>query len=1147
MSLSARYSARDLAELLGTHPPTPEQTAVIEAPLSPVVVVAGAGSGKTETMAARVVWLVANGFVQPQDVLGLTFTRKAALELATRLADKLAMLRRAGVGDHAAGAGSEQGSGVERGSEHGSEQGSEQRPPSGRSPGSPAAGGPTVPVETVPDAFDLPTISTYHAYAGRLVSEHGLRLGVEPDARLLSEAASWQLAHQVVGAYAGDMSLMDRAESTVVRAVLGLSAELGEHLVPTQEAEDWVRRVEARLRALPGRDGSRPTAPGRNTADALAVQALVYPLVEEYRRAKAAEGALDFGDQMALAARLAREVPEVGVGERVRFRAVLLDEFQDTSEAQMVLLRSLFGGADLPVTAVGDPHQSIYGWRGASASTLTRFPQEFAVSGVEADVLHLSTSWRNDVAVLAAANAVADPLREATPIPVRTLDARDGAGSGSVEAARLGDHVAEAAHVATWVREHWGRPGARTAAVLCRARAQFPTVVDALRSLGLPVEVVGLGGLLDTPEVLDLVALLWVAQEPTRGDQVMRLLAGPVCRLGAADIDLLWSWARHQARAERRDAHGADGPVVHSGREHAAVLAEAVDSPPPGTWADPTGRRLSPAAVSRVGWLGGVLRRVRTLVGLPLPDLLTEAERLLGLDLEVAADPELHPAWGRAQLDALGEVAAGFAAGADRATLGGFLSWLDAAREHERGLEGVEVPELAEIQVDSSAVQVLTVHAAKGLEWDIVAVPGLVEGTFPAGTARATHDGSGWTVGPRRDRGWLSGIGHLPTPLRGDREGRPTLGWLSVADTHELASDLDRLALEGGAYAIQEERRLAYVALTRARHRMLLTAPVWSTGRSPRVTSRFLLDVLAEPQAGVTLREWAPMPDPDDPVENVNPRSLEESLAPWPVDGGRRRTAVRDLVAAMSSARAMGRAESGCGPDRTRDRDELWTLATMLLAERDEARRSPPTSVVPAHLSTTAVVRLASDPDGFLAAQRRPMPTPPAVHARMGTSFHAWVEQHFSAPALVDLDDWAAGDDEHRPEDDLEVLRSNFLASEWAARSPVAVEVAVETVIAGRTVRGRIDAVFEDDDGGVTIVDWKTGRTGEPGRERLRALQLAVYRVAYSRLTGRHEDAVRGAFFFAGDGRTVRPDLPGAEALEELLGALGPTPEDGPA
>ena len=127
-------------------------------------------------------------------------------------------------------------------------------------------------------------------------------------------------------------------------------------------------------------------------------------IVEAFVRLKREREALDFADQVALAARVAGSVPLVGQVERERFKAVLLDEFQDTSEAQLMLLRSLFHDASVALTAVGDPNQSIYGWRGASATTLLRFPTEFAGTDGPADVLPLSTSWRNDELILAAAN-----------------------------------------------------------------------------------------------------------------------------------------------------------------------------------------------------------------------------------------------------------------------------------------------------------------------------------------------------------------------------------------------------------------------------------------------------------------------------------------------------------------------------------------------------------------------------------------------------------------------------------------------------------------------------------------------------------------------------------------------------------------------
>jgi DNA helicase-2/ATP-dependent DNA helicase PcrA len=1080
-----RLSAHRIAHALGAPPPTAEQVAVIEGPLRSTLVVAGAGSGKTETMASRVLWLVANGLARPEEILGLTFTRKASMELATRLTDKLSQLRRAGV----------------------------WQPEDG------------------PDTLIPPTVSTYHAYAGKLVSEHGLRFGVEPDSRLLTEAASWQLAHEVVHAHRGPMPGLDLASSTVVHALMHLSGELAEHLVESREVAAWLADRADAVDALPGRDGRKPLKVGADTAATLRTKMLMLPLVEAYRTAKETRSALDFADQMAIAARLARDLPAVGASERSRYRVVLLDEFQDTSEAQMVLLTSLFAGSDVPVTAVGDPHQSIYGWRGASATTLSRFPRVFG-DDEPTPVMPLSTSWRNSQAVLRLANATAAPLRERSRIDVRELVAAPHAAQGSVDAARLSTHVEEADHVARWVKERFHDPSGgwtgRSAAVLCRNRAQFDTVVAALRRHGLPVEVVGLGGLLNAPELLDLVSLLWAAQDPGRGDYVMRLLTGPVTRLGAADLEVMWSWARH---------------LVEDHPDEEATLGEALDNPPPRRWTTQRGNALSEAAAGRLEQLSRAVRRVRAAVGVPLPDLVLEAERALGLDIEVAADPDLPDGWGdswaRAHLDALVDVAATFGATADRPTLGGFLDWLEAARDHERGLEDVEVPELAEVSVRSGAVQVLTVHAAKGLEWDVVAVPGLAEGVFPVLRGSAKQVDGAWSYSPHAVKGWLTGIAALPYPLRGDSDGLPSVPWHSVRSTHDLKDALEQVAEDGIAHRVEEERRLAYVAFTRARHEMLLTAPVWSTGKSPRLTSRFLEEALQATGTGTSadppsLRRgvWADLPE-DETVDN--PLLAEQTTAAWPVLASPRRRHVAEVVQAVLESRRTT-AGPPADPDPTDPRAEQ---ARMLLAEReaDRHRRASPVEL-PEHLSTSAVLSLVSDPDRYLRRLRRPLPTPPAPQAQVGTDFHAWVEQHYSAASLVDLDDLPGSADDPAA-DTIEALRATFLGSEWASRVPVDVEVAVETTIAGRVVRGRIDAVFPRAGGGFTVVDWKSGRPGTAEEQRVRSLQLAVYRVAYARLRRCALEDVDAAFYYASTGQTVRPALPTEGEVEATVGSLG--------
>lgn len=1111
-------SAVEIADLLGLHHPTPEQTAIIESPLEPLLVVAGAGSGKTDTMAARVVYLLANDLVEPERVLGLTFTRKAAGELAERVRGRLRVLN-ARLG---------------------------------------ARGSRT-------SAFAGPSISTYNSYAAALVGDHAVRLGLEPSARLLGEAGRWQLAHDVVEHWAQDLDV-DLAPSTVTAAVLDLAGGLAEHLVDPAELRAEAERLVEAIAGAP--ETEKLKAADRNllaeVQRSLALRARLVDLVEAFTLRKRETDVVDFADQVALAARLAREVPDVGAGERARFGVVLLDEYQDTSVAQLGLLRHLFGGASgagagHPVTAVGDPHQSIYGWRGASAGGLERFGTDFPRNGPDgpepAGYLALSTSWRNDRAVLVAANLLAEPLRAAAGagagavsgaggeagsrgIVLPTLRPRADAGSGEVVSAYLATAADEARAVAEFVVErrrslraerdatlaeqrrsdphrsdlHRDAPPV-TAAVLCRKRSQFPVLEAALLEAGLPVEVVGLGGLLTTPEVIDLIAALEAAHDPSRGDSLMRLLTGPRARLGLADLHALSDWSAEQSSPvpHRRGAPttpvAGDGPVQAPAPDvvDERSIVDALDALPRADWVSRHGRTLSGPGRARLVELAGLLRSLRSQTFLPVVDLVAEAERLLGLDIEVAVRSDVAPAVARSHLDAFRAVAASFDAD-DGGTLGAFLAWLDAAQREERGLEAPVA------EMNPEAVQLLTVHAAKGLEWDVVAVPGLVDRTFP--------------MSPRTT-GWIKDNGALPTVLRGDRESLPDVALTPGAERAELAR---RLADYRHAYAdhhLAEERRLAYVALTRARSSLMLCGSWWRDAVKPTSPSVFLHEVV---EAGVATRAtWTPDPSETDGIP-VRPQAPAGDAPVWPpadAVGVHRQERLERAAEAVRRAMAQRAATSGDLAVGGDPREDLASVAALLLEERRRGRADRATVPLPQHLSASALVRLADDAEAFALQLRRPVPLAPSAVARRGTAFHAWVEQYYGSAALVDVDELPGADDASvRKDPELAALRERFLASPWAARVPVAVEVDVETPVGGTVLRCRIDAVFAEPGGDVVVVDWKTGKPPtDPADQRARALQLAVYRLAWARWTGTPVEKVRAAFFYVATGETVRPEL----------------------
>ena len=1062
MSVTAQY----LAARLGLPRPTAEQTAAITAPFGPGVVVAGAGSGKTETMAGRVVWLVANGLVRPEQVLGLTFTRKAAQELGSRVRRQLAQLAARGVLDEA--------------------------------------------LDADPTLLDgEPTIITYDALAGRIVGDHALRLGREPSVRLITEAVAWQYATRVVDAYDGDMSEVVHAPTTVVDQVLALHGELAGHLVEPARLVDFARELRAAVDALPasGRARSRYYA---DVAKALAVQdarAQLVPLVDRFRELKRGNEVVDFGDQAELAAQLADRFPEVGAAERAQFAVVLLDEYQDTSHAQLVLLRALFG-AGHPVTAVGDPCQSIYGWRGANAGTLTTFRREFLdAAGAEAVQATLTTSFRNGPRILAVTNRLAVPLR-AQGLDVPVLRSADGAADDQVVVSLHLTADDEAADIARRARAFWDQSAeGRTAAVLVRARSQIPRLDAALRAVDLPVQVVGVGGLITTPEVADVVATLRVIADPSRGDALIRMLTGARWRIGARDLDALARWSRRLApSAENRDVDPEDVD------DHSIV--DALDSLPRDGWFSAEGDR-------RLRALSAEMRRLRRRAGQPLPELVHDVERTLGLDVEIAA--RRGPS-GRANLDRFLVVAAEFADAGESPTLSAFLAYLDAAETAERGLRP------GEVEVEGDVVQVLTVHGAKGLEWDAVFVAGLVDGVFPAGHAN--------------DRAWLGRPGELPDPLRGDATTLPQLRLSAARDQQGVRDAVTQFAADCGRAGRLEERRLAYVATTRAKQLLVCTGYRWGDGKLPRRPSEFLVEMRAACLDGAgQVGVWVDDPGSHNPLDDTGTEHY------WPYDplGGRR--ALIEEGAALVRAAQAGEdvADSRADAEAAAAAAEWELEVNRLVEERERSLAGAPIDVpLPAQVSVSRLVLLRQDPDGLARAIRRPVPRPPAPRARRGTLFHAWLESRWRSPRLLDVDELPGSADADAAHDrELADLQAAFLASPWADRSPVEVEAPFELTVAGVLVRGRVDAVFATAGGGVDVVDWKTGAPPRGAADASgRAVQLAAYRLAFARLYGRPVDEVGAAFHYVRDNVTVRPtDLLGAAELETMIQSLPAAPD----
>ena len=1062
-----KYSPQDIAAALQkvgakVYEPTPEQSAIISIatnPLEPAVVIAGAGSGKTETMAARVIYLVANGFARPDQILGLTFTRKAAGELAVRIRTRLRQLRAAGL----------------------------------------------IPENTPLEV----SVTTYHSYAARLLSEHSIRFGIDADISPMGDAAMWQLANDVARNWDDATYTNESAINTVVDDLLGLTKLMLEHQVKPDAIEAADLAVLQELSTMSGDLNDQV----RRVNRVLTQRIGLLPMVASFIERRQQSGQLSFDDQMSLAADIAVNFTDVGELERAKYSVVLLDEYQDTSQSQVRMLSSLFG-AGHPVMAVGDPCQAIYTWRGASAGTINSFNSYFPkVSGQSgAERYSLLTTFRNDKSILELANVVSSQIRAEGGADVPPLTPRPDAGPGNLVCGVFETIDAEAQAVADYFAPLWfdekrlATPANKrtTFAVLVRKRSQIASLESALRSAGMPVDVIGLGGLIHVPEVADIVAMLKVIADPDAGAALMRHLTGPRINLGAKDLAALGAYSRNRAKGSRAESKSLIKKIAAGNPERAEAddqfLGSLIDTLDEIEKCDR--KTFTEVGYNRLKIFASDLRRLRSRAGGTITDLINEIENYLALEEEVMLRDGTGS--GRRHIDRFLDEAGKFARSGG--TLSSFLQWLDITGEEEGGLKS------AAPEVRSDVVQILTVHMSKGAEWDVVAVPGLAEGTFP-GINKSDPDN------------WITNEKHIPFHLRGDRAELPHFSFNGATKNSEAKKAIDAYGKICNATKVREEIRLGYVAFTRARTHLIATTSWWRDGADWVAPSSIFEQVaLVAQSSGVILNNAA---QPEDDAKNPKLENPETGI--WPRDPlGEKRAEFDSKVKAAQSAPPI---DLNKFSDTDLEVTSWIDDAKALINEVNRSRSGGLEIALPPRLSTSTLVALHKDPVELALNIRRPMPRPQDEYSRRGTAFHLWIERHFMAATLFDDDDLDFLDP-LEPDQTLDDLKAKWLASEWAPRIPVAVEVPFEAVIGPVLVRGRIDAVYEID-GRYEVIDWKTGST-KLGPSS--AVQLAVYRLAWAKLKGIDPAQVSAAFHYVPSGQTDRSaDLLTETELIKLL------------
>ncbi len=935
--------------------PSPEQQAVLDHGLAPLRVEAGAGTGKTTTLALRVVALMDRFDVEPEQILGVTFTNKAAHELEERI-----RAVRAGLVD---------------------------------------------PARQV-DVF------TYHGFAAQLLQTHGVLVGVERGTDIITPTFSRQILLDAIRT--APFALHDITHRpTITSSLLKLAGDLADNLCT---AEQLLGRA-----AVDENDAKR-----HELAGALA----------NYTKAKRALGVLDYGDLIALAVELVEDHTTVAARVRERYRCVLLDEYQDTNPAQRRLFQALFGDG-AAVTAVGDPDQTIYEWRGATPDNFRSFPQHFMdAAGGPAISLPLTVNRRSGQTILDLANRVRQELT--TSSPGLDLVAADPAAPSRVTVAWHADARREAEAIAEQLHrlhQDEGIPWSEMA-VLFRKNKDIGLVRDALDEHEVPLQVANLGGLLGIPEIVEIHAWLRILANPGDGPALARLLLGAHHRLGFADLAPLARWAA--ARSGDEDAEVLDHTLVEA-LEHLDEIEVGSDTR------------------ARLESFQALHRRLLTFAqGASLAELTREILSATGAWHEIDAMP--HPAGLSARLNVhrFLDLVEDWSPLEGRPSLDAFLTYLELMAE-----DPVEELDTARVGT-GEAVTLLTVHRAKGLEWDAVFVPGLYHGNFPSFGRILDPSTRPYTV---------------PADLRLDPEARAQLD-------PDRSDDAREQWLR--ARHTDQEWRLAYVAATRARRHLSLSGAVWygtpEPNKRPAKPSR-LLEVARDLQ-GTEIDAW--MAEPGERPATL--RFPPAQAGPDPHLGTTWDATLRSIVEDPGWARA--RAEE-LGVEDSYDaavhefQETLFSLPEPATAADQESE---------IRASVTGLVTYDECPKRYYWSEVDRLPRRPTDSARRGVELHRRIELHNRGMVpFEDLTDdlYDRAPDEGAPS---EGGWSAFEGSRYAAEPPRFVEVPFEMPVGDDAwVRGRVDAVYLDGADGWEIVDFKSGRrTGRRTDVQLQAYALAA-------------------------------------------------------
>lgn len=1012
---------------------TREQKQVIEEPMGLVTVVsAGAGSGKTFTIALRVVWLIANGFLRANEVLGLTFTVKAAGELAERIEAMLENLL-TNLGNANRSVQEEQ---LFKRLRENEEIGS-----------------------------FTPLISTYNSFAHQIVNEYGIYAGLQEEMRVIDEAEAWQMARDTCRE-AEDLQLQNHDESIdrLAGYVLTLDHEIADSLQPIETIENDVKDQLASFTALPpyGENEKHTKEKQKKierTLFSLELRTKLIQIVKRYRAKKLANAVIEFADQFSLAHKTVNTAPTAKEELQNRYRMVLLDEVQDTSAAQIELFGRLFSENSL--LAVGDPNQAIYAWRGATVRGILQLHENLNTSPERRSLQTLGTSFRNSKAVLRVASSIAKDLPQLAAKNAGKLKAKPDAPEGECVYKIFETLPAQAENVAAHLAKRLqsktvDKQNDKTAAILFRKRKHMGVFAAALREKGLAYQIVGVGGLLETPEITDIVSALHVLWSSEAGNELLRILTGPRFAIGLADIAALKQYAQTQQKTTNTQHQNTQ---VIEDPETEFSLVDALD-----TLAGkktPKIKAVTPAGLKRLTEAAHTLKELRQNIRLETGELIWHTVRKLRLDTELVSNESRNPdpAAALQNIHTFVDYVRAYGAGNSRASLGTLLEWLQKAATRDEQPEYTPKPQ-------PNTVQLLTVHGAKGLEWDHVVIAELSKNEFPTTRGLDQLSLEPYAIPDEHKKHSLEYVG---------------LAWRQANTQTHLLQLAEQVRTNAKTAKNLEDLRLFYVAITRAKQDVLAVGSYWAgtlkTVRGPSNYIKYFTEKVT--------------PD-ENSIAKTNPLAREEQTVLWPQDPlGTRRKTVEDAAAMVLTALKTGDSNPP---------SKMNPIIKQIANTKNTQENLTPQTENQTQINSSTFAKFIANPHEYEKKRVRPIPRKPSSQAAIGTIFHEWVETRNHSNKSENIHN-KQKNLTAKQKKQLQTLQEHFTQSRWAKHTPTHSELQIRMNFAGKTLVCKIDAVYGKEITGKNnhylIVDWKTGKTPNTAQKKDDVLlQIQLYRHA---------------------------------------------------